>query len=92
MSQFQVVTTDFAMALPCNDWRASWEKDWQDYGDWRSFHQRSHNTESLLNWYMGEMSSLEKEAHCEFICFEDTACLGFDRVLCACDHSMDVVA
>jgi hypothetical protein len=66
MQHFQVATvvgtdSSFAMASPCNDWRASFEKDWQDYRDWRFLHKKSHNAESLLNWYMEEMSHLRRK-------------------------------
>jgi hypothetical protein len=91
MMQCQVITTDFAMASPCNDWRSSWERDWQDYRDWRSFHQRSHNSESLLNFYMFEMSSLRRKPIMSTSALKNRL-VWLDRIVCACDHSPDVVA
>jgi hypothetical protein len=91
--QFQVATSasDFAMAIPCNDWRASWANDWQDYRDWRSFHQKSHNTESLLNWYMTEMSSLRRKPITSSAALKNRL-VWINRIVCVCDHSTDVVA
>jgi len=89
--QFQVIASDFAMASPCNDWRAPWEKDWQDYRDWRSFHQKSHDAESLLNWYMGEMSSLRRKPIMSSSTLK-TRLIWINRIVCACDHSVDVGA
>jgi hypothetical protein len=93
MQHFQVTTTEssFAMASPCNDWRSSWEKDWQDYQYWRSFHQKSHGAESLLNFYMGEMSSLRRKPIISVSSLKNRL-VWLDRIVCACDHSPDVVA
>jgi hypothetical protein len=89
--QFQVATTDFAMAIPCNNWRASWANDWQDYRDWRSFYQKSHDAESLLNWYMGEMSSLRRKPIMSSAALKNRL-VWINRIVCACDHSPDVIA
>jgi hypothetical protein len=93
MQHFQVATTDssFAMASPCNDWRASWEKDWQDYRDWRYLHQKPHNSESLLNWYMTEMSSLRRKPIMSTSALKNRL-VWINRIVCACDCSVEVAA
>lgn len=95
MQHFQVATvvgtdSSFAMASPCNDWRASFEKDWQDYRDWRFLHKKSHNAESLLNWYMGEMSHLRRKPIMSKLTLK-TRLVWINRIVCACDHSVDVL-